>query len=182
LDEPQLHFRTKVGCPGRTFESLESRTEHGRVGLTTECNLCLTLATVNTSTRYEQKFFASGSFLIIYLKKPRAAAYKLNRRKGMLYACSDILPCRRVLTRACTRTRFVRLFTFKVRLYTIMANWTRLPGGRRLGGRIRQTKYNARTLVTSLPTKVTHITHSYTNNANRKHNNSHQSDTSYLLN
>jgi hypothetical protein len=32
-----------------------------------------------------------------------------------------------------------------------MANWTRQLEGHRLGGRIRQTKYNAHTLVTSLP-------------------------------
>jgi hypothetical protein len=76
----------------------------------------------------------------------------------------------------------VCLFGFNVRFCTIMANWTRLPGGHRLRGRRRQTRYNAHTLVTPLPRKVTHITQSYTKNANRKHNNCYQSDRSYLLN
>jgi hypothetical protein len=67
--------------------------------------------------------------------------------------------------------QFVCLFGFNVRFCTITANWTWLPGGHRLRGRRRQTKYNAHTLVTSLPRNVTHITQSYTNNANRKHNN-----------
>jgi hypothetical protein len=55
-----------------------------------------------------------------------------------------------------------------------MANWTRLPpGGYRLRGRRRQTKYNAHTSVTSFcyPTQV----HDR-NNANRKHNNCFHSD------
>jgi hypothetical protein len=71
---------------------------------------------------------------------------------------------------------------FNVRFCTVMANWTRLPGGHRLRGRRRQTKYNAHTLVTSLPRKVTYITQSYTNNANQKHNSCYQSDTSDSLN
>jgi hypothetical protein len=74
------------------------------------------------------------------------------------------------------------LFGFNIRFCTIMANWTRLPGGQRLRGRRQQKSYNAHTLVTSLPRKVTHITQSYTNNANQKHNNCYQSDTSYSLN
>jgi hypothetical protein len=82
---------------------------------------------------------------------------------------------------SCAKTR-ICLFGFNVRFCTIKANWTRLPGGHRLGGRRRQTKYNAHTLVTSLPRKVTHITQSSTNNANRKHNDCYQSDTSYSLN
>jgi hypothetical protein len=37
-----------------------------------------------------------------------------------------------------------------------MANWTQLPGDTDSGGRRRQTKYRAHTLVTSLPKRVTH--------------------------
>jgi hypothetical protein len=62
-----------------------------------------------------------------------------------------------------------------------MAYWTRLSGpGYKLKDRRRQIKYNANTLVISLPRKVTHITQSYTNNTNRKHNTYYQSDTTYL--
>jgi hypothetical protein len=66
--------------------------------------------------------------------------------------------------------RFVCLLRFHVRLCTIMAYWTRRPGLHRLRGRRRQKKYNAHELVTALSSQVTHKTHSYTNNANRKHN------------
>jgi hypothetical protein len=63
-----------------------------------------------------------------------------------------------------------------------MANWTWLPGKHRLRDRRWQTKYNAHKSFTSLPRKVTHITQSYTTNANRKNNGGYQSDTAYLLN